>query len=178
LWNNRSQIQARLTAIKEKYASSQTQLEELQSELAKERESRPTSVCAQIYSDLITDMSICRFLSKESRTQALERLATLKAEDANLDEELKAYGACDPAKLEELKRAITLAKEAAFRWTGMFHAYWIISLLGRDRSSLSQITLEFCLATLCVNITFLRKTFANIWRLEKITKIWNDHHRS
>ena len=50
---------------------------------------------------------------------------------------MKAYGACDPAKLEELKRAITLAKEAAFRWTGMLHACLIISI-ERDPSPLTD----------------------------------------
>jgi len=44
----------------------------------------------------------------------------LKGELCRLDQELNAYGACDPVKLEETKRAITLGKEAAIRWTGMF----------------------------------------------------------
>lgn len=35
-------------------------------------------------------------------------------------DELGAYGACDPAKVEETRRAVTLAKEAAIRWTGAF----------------------------------------------------------
>lgn len=35
-----------------------------------------------------------------------------------LEKELEAYGACDPIKVEEKKRATTLAHEAAVRWTG------------------------------------------------------------
>jgi hypothetical protein len=37
-----------------------------------------------------------------------------------LEKELSAYGACDPAKVEEKKRAGVLAHEAAIRWTGEF----------------------------------------------------------
>lgn len=33
--------------------------------------------------------------------------------------ELSAYGACDPAKVEEKKRGVFLAHEATTRWTGM-----------------------------------------------------------
>ena len=35
-----------------------------------------------------------------------------------MEEELQNYGACDPIKIQEKKRAAVLAKEAAFRWTG------------------------------------------------------------
>lgn len=35
-----------------------------------------------------------------------------------LEKELEAYGACDPVKVEEKKRANMLAHEAAVRWTG------------------------------------------------------------
>lgn len=34
--------------------------------------------------------------------------------------ELNAYGDSNPAKVDELKRAVFLAKEAALRWTGSF----------------------------------------------------------
>jgi hypothetical protein len=55
---------------------------------------------------------------KEERRQSLDHLTKLKKELIKLDEELKKYGACDPVKLDELRRGITLAKEAALRWTG------------------------------------------------------------
>ena len=48
----------------------------------------------------------------------MEKLAGLKAEYAKLETELAAFGACDPVKIEEKKRAVILAKEAAIRWTG------------------------------------------------------------
>jgi len=35
-----------------------------------------------------------------------------------MEEELQNYGACDPIKIQEKKRAVVLAKEAAVRWTG------------------------------------------------------------
>lgn len=39
-----------------------------------------------------------------------------------MEEELQNYGACDPIKIQEKKRATVLAKEAAVRWTGdRFH---------------------------------------------------------
>lgn len=39
-----------------------------------------------------------------------------------MEEELQNYGACDPTKIQEKKRGVVLAKEAAVRWTGdRFH---------------------------------------------------------
>jgi hypothetical protein len=35
-----------------------------------------------------------------------------------LEKELGAYGACDPARVDEKKRGGVLAHEAAIRWTG------------------------------------------------------------
>jgi hypothetical protein len=40
-----------------------------------------------------------------------------------LEQELSAYGACDPAKMEEKKRGVFLAHEAAIRWTGEFRTH-------------------------------------------------------
>jgi hypothetical protein len=48
----------------------------------------------------------------------LEKLAAAKKELAVLEKELSEYSACDPVKVEEKKRGVTLAKEAAVRWTG------------------------------------------------------------
>lgn len=55
---------------------------------------------------------------QEERFQALENLASAKKKYAALEKELGAYGACDPAKVEEKKRGVFLAHEAAIRWTG------------------------------------------------------------
>ena len=38
---------------------------------------------------------------------------------AELQTELDAYGACDPVKVEEKRRAAVLAREAALRHTGL-----------------------------------------------------------
>lgn len=50
----------------------------------------------------------------------LQRLADLKKELGELDDELSAYGACDPVVIEKTKRAITLGTEATSRWTGLY----------------------------------------------------------
>jgi hypothetical protein len=54
------------------------------------------------------------------RKSALERLALAKKEHGALEQELRNYGACDPVKIQEKNRGVTLAKEAALRWTGEF----------------------------------------------------------
>jgi len=54
---------------------------------------------------------------QDERTATLEKLAGLKKKLTELEQELRNYGACDPAKVEEQKRASMLAKEAAVRWT-------------------------------------------------------------
>ncbi|KAH9895153.1 meiotic nuclear division protein 1 [Cubamyces lactineus] len=89
-------MQNRLNAVKETQASLRSQLNESKSALETERASRPES---------------------EERVQALDRLSALKKECARLEKELAAYGACDPVKVEEKRRAVILAKEAAVRWT-------------------------------------------------------------
>jgi hypothetical protein len=49
---------------------------------------------------------------------AITRLATATKTLATLQAELEAYGACDPVKVEEKRRAVILAREAAARHTG------------------------------------------------------------
>ncbi|OSD06701.1 meiotic nuclear division protein 1 [Trametes coccinea BRFM310] len=90
-------MQNRLTAVKETQKTLRSQLAELRSAVELEQTSRPES---------------------DMRTQDLNKLAELKKEHARLETELAAYGACDPAKVEEKRRAVVLAKEAAVRWTG------------------------------------------------------------
>ena len=53
----------------------------------------------------------------------MEKLATTTQELTELEKELSAYGACDPVKVEEKRRAVICAREAAVRWTGklVFH---------------------------------------------------------
>jgi hypothetical protein len=46
-------------------------------------------------------------------------LNQLKKDLSALESELNAYGVSNPAKVEEAKRAAFLAKEGAYRWTGM-----------------------------------------------------------
>ncbi|KDQ57633.1 hypothetical protein JAAARDRAFT_130220, partial [Jaapia argillacea MUCL 33604] len=89
-------MQNRLDSVKETRRNHETQLSELKASIVEAKGSRP---------------------EREERVLALENLATLKKELAALQQELAQYGACDPIKVEEKKRAVTLAKEAAVRWT-------------------------------------------------------------
>ncbi|KAJ8076430.1 Meiotic nuclear division protein 1 [Marasmius tenuissimus] len=92
-------IQNRLSAAKELKATHESQIKEITDAIEKEKASREDT---------------------EERKAALATLSEMKREICKLDEELSAYGACDPVKLEETRRAITLAKEAALRWTDNF----------------------------------------------------------
>jgi hypothetical protein len=59
---------------------------------------------------------------------ALEQLGSAQKELATLEKELCQYGACDPVKVEEKKRGVTLAKEAAIRWTGTWYIWHTLLL--------------------------------------------------
>ncbi|KAG5651167.1 hypothetical protein H0H81_009631 [Sphagnurus paluster] len=89
-------IQGRLSSARETRDNLQAQLSEIKESIKTERAARPES---------------------ESRTQALVQLSALRKQAVGLENELSAYGDCDPAKIEEKKRAVFLAKEAALRWT-------------------------------------------------------------
>ncbi|KAI0266778.1 meiotic nuclear division protein 1 [Gloeopeniophorella convolvens] len=88
--------QNRLDAARETLAASEKQLADLQASLAAERAARPES---------------------DKRAAALARLANATRELGALQAEFAAYGACDPVKVEEKRRAVTLAREAALRHT-------------------------------------------------------------
>ncbi|TFY59252.1 hypothetical protein EVG20_g7858 [Dentipellis fragilis] len=83
-------------AAREAQKANQQQLAELRASIEAERASRPES---------------------EGRMASLAKLVQHKKELQALETELQAYGACDPVKVEEKKRAVILAKEAAVRWT-------------------------------------------------------------
>eukprot|EP00300_Choanocystis_sp_HF-7_P000259 c10222_g1_i2.p1 GENE.c10222_g1_i2~~c10222_g1_i2.p1 ORF type:complete len:205 (+),score=39.25 c10222_g1_i2:55-669(+) len=51
------------------------------------------------------------------REVLMQQLATLESENATLKTEVAKYAANDPEKLEQLRREIDEAKEAATRWT-------------------------------------------------------------
>ncbi|KAF5317157.1 hypothetical protein D9611_003900 [Ephemerocybe angulata] len=91
-----SQTQTRLKIAMEKNQGLKTQVEELRKSLEEERKLRPAS---------------------DTRAELLTNLAALKKRRATLEDELSAYGNSDPVKVEQLKRAEFLAKEAAMRWT-------------------------------------------------------------
>jgi hypothetical protein len=57
-------------------------------------------------------------MHKMERAVALEQLISLRKQLVSLESELEQYGACDPVKIEEKKRAVVLAHEATIRWTG------------------------------------------------------------
>ncbi|KAJ7462307.1 meiotic nuclear division protein 1 [Mycena galericulata] len=89
-------MQGRLKQLKDARAAQQTLETELRAQIAAEREAR---------------------VEGPTRTELLGKLAELKKAHVALLDELGAYGACDPAKVEETRRAVVLAKEAAVRWT-------------------------------------------------------------
>ncbi|KAF8844721.1 meiotic nuclear division protein 1 [Paxillus ammoniavirescens] len=89
-------IRNKLGAAKEAKASYENQVAELRAALERERAMRPEN---------------------PDRTAALEKLTEAKQKTAALEKELEAYGACDPVKVAEKRRAGTLAHEAAVRWT-------------------------------------------------------------
>ncbi|KAH0589467.1 hypothetical protein H2248_005214 [Termitomyces sp. 'cryptogamus'] len=89
-------VQARLAKAQELRESQQKQLTEVKESIRVERSARTQS---------------------ESRSNSLARLADLRRQVVTLEKELSAYGDCDPVKIEEKKRAVFLAKEAALRWT-------------------------------------------------------------
>ncbi|PSR73336.1 hypothetical protein PHLCEN_2v10801 [Hermanssonia centrifuga] len=82
--------------VKESQKTAQAQLSELQASIEVEKVARPDS----------TERSI-----------SLAKLSKARQELTNLEKETAKYGACDPAKVEEKKRAVVLAKEASIRWT-------------------------------------------------------------
>ncbi|KAF9038298.1 meiotic nuclear division protein 1 [Hymenopellis radicata] len=94
-----SLVQNRLKAAQDQRVANQAQIAEVRSLIEVEKQTRGES---------------------DTRTQALAELSRLKKELVQLEDELNAYGACDPVKLEETRRGIILAKEAAIRWTENF----------------------------------------------------------
>ena len=49
---------------------------------------------------------------------SLSALTISKTTLASLENEIEQYGACDPAQVQEKRRAVVLAREATMRWTG------------------------------------------------------------
>ncbi|KAI0812765.1 meiotic nuclear division protein 1 [Irpex lacteus] len=89
-------MQTRLDTVKKTKEAQQSQLAEVRAAIEAEKAARPET---------------------EERAIELEKLRSLKRELDALNAELAKYGACDPVKVEEKKRALILAKEAAVRWT-------------------------------------------------------------
>ena len=108
-------MQNRLAAVKEQQSTLQGQVEELKAAVEIEKMSRQESVSV---GKTQLSQRPTQIASQDARATQLEELSALKKEYAQLETELAAYGACDPAKIEEKKRAVILAKEAAARWTG------------------------------------------------------------
>lgn len=107
-------MQNRLNAVKESQTSYRTQVQELRAAIEAEKAARPESVTI----DRLQHHCPNSDDTQAERTDSLSRLADARKELEKLEGELAQYGACDPVKVEEKKRAVTLAKEAAVRWTG------------------------------------------------------------
>ncbi|KAL1664727.1 Mnd1 family-domain-containing protein [Schizophyllum commune] len=105
---------SRLSIAQAKRAEAAQQLKEVRASVEEERASRRETVRR-------SDADSCNTSNPprlEERRAKLGKLAWLKQHQATLQTELSAYGTCDPIKVEEMKRAVTLAQEAAIRWTG------------------------------------------------------------
>ncbi|KAL0955890.1 hypothetical protein HGRIS_002088 [Hohenbuehelia grisea] len=89
-------VKGRLDIVKNTRDAHEKQIEELKLIIEAERGLRPQT---------------------ESRSEAVAQLLSTKNELNALQAELNAYGACDPAKVEDKRRGVILAKEAAIRWT-------------------------------------------------------------
>ncbi|KDR75910.1 hypothetical protein GALMADRAFT_248700 [Galerina marginata CBS 339.88] len=99
-------VQARLDKVKETRETHQTQISELKSAISTAKAER---------------------IDSDARSSALKTLTELKQEISTLEAELNAYGDSNPTKVEEMKRAAFLAKEASYRWTdnyGMLLGYF------------------------------------------------------
>ncbi|ETW80586.1 hypothetical protein HETIRDRAFT_452150 [Heterobasidion irregulare TC 32-1] len=107
-------MQNRLDAAKEAEKNHQKQIADTEENMKTEHAARIESVSILRLDarELSTKCAI-----QAERTSSLAKLSALKQQAAELETELQAYGACDPTKVEEKKRAVTLAKEAAVRWT-------------------------------------------------------------
>ena len=66
------------------------------------------------------ELSDTRSLSapQTERTTLLTELEILTKTSSTLKAEIEAYGASDPIKMEQKRRAIEIAKEACLLWTG------------------------------------------------------------
>ncbi|KAI5120649.1 hypothetical protein M0805_007986 [Coniferiporia weirii] len=87
---------SRLTTAKEKRSDLQKQLQEIQANIESEKSAR---------------------LDTAERSKALAEFSSARTQLAELEEELSQYGSCDPVKIEAKRRAVSLAHEAATRWT-------------------------------------------------------------
>ncbi|KAH9998434.1 meiotic nuclear division protein 1 [Russula compacta] len=70
---------------------------------------------AELHSAIATERAVR--LESDQRAAALARLAFETKKLSELQAELEAYGACDPVKVEEKRRAVMLAREAGLRHT-------------------------------------------------------------
>lgn len=109
------QVRNRLATGRNAKWGHNSQVEELEASIEREKAVRPESVCFN--SLVIVFFQI--HCSQAQRSMALEKLSAAKEQIKALEAELRAYGACDPIKVEAKRRAVILAHEAAIRWTGL-----------------------------------------------------------
>ena len=113
-------MQNRLKTTKRNQETYQKQLDELRTVLESEKADRPESVglpLPLLPASRLT-VRIINSTFQDERQDALSKLTNARTNLHDLERELTQYGACDPVVVEEKKRALVLAKEAAVRWTG------------------------------------------------------------
>ena len=107
----------RLNNVKESSQNLKSQLEGVRKSIEAERNARPETV-----GTIFSTFRRCYDCSTQAERKAeLSELAAAKEKLTELEKELSQYGSCDPVKIEAKRRAVTLANEAALRWTGRFY---------------------------------------------------------
>ena len=75
------------------------------------------------------------------RAAALMQLTELKTRLSELEKEMSQYGSCDPVAIESKRRAITLAHDAAIRWTGGVDAVQFFKTCVDDMPTVDNVAL-------------------------------------
>ncbi|KZS98194.1 meiotic nuclear division protein 1 [Sistotremastrum niveocremeum HHB9708] len=139
-WSFPSQRGAMMT---NKLANAKKNHESLQVQIKQAKESLATETALRVESD--------------HRSAAIAKLDKAKATVSELEKELEQYGACDPAQVEEKKRALILAHEAVVRWTDNLSV------------ALSYFASAFAVDTSAVRVHFnIKEDFEDIPELGKI----------
>ena len=103
--------------------NAKNQLEDIKASITAEQALRKESVGIYMHVFLFMHWT----MKQVARSHVLENYNKSREELVQLNRELESYGDADPAKFEETKRSIILAKEATLRWTGIATVFTTIA---------------------------------------------------